>query len=85
MKLKGITSKGNNKRITVGKQNDDLYRFQFKKLINKSEIEDYKKHPTCEMIIEKNLVITEFGLSEEATRRLLDVLIVTFKDELKKD
>lgn len=84
MKILGITSKGNNKRVTVAKQSDDLYRFQFKKLIKKSEIENYKENPTCEMIIEKTIVITEFGLSQEAALRLLDVLIKTFKKEIKK-
>lgn len=71
--MKGLEIRLKNRRIQILKDSETIY-LRFKKLIDKSEIDDYKKHHTCKMVITKNIVETDVYLSIDAAYDLMCLL-----------
>jgi len=69
-----LQKKLKNKRIQVGVNNNNVY-IQFRKLIEKSEIESYHKNPPCIFNTNKNIAITGLCISKEAAIVLTSMLI----------
>ena len=79
---KCLTSKLKNRRVSViigESENEPAFYLRFKRLIDKSEIKEFKKNPTVKMSFNKNIVVSEICISVEAAHRLHLILNEIFK------